>query len=151
MPDSPHSGHGPLTPVESSGRQPNMALAASLEPSLLSLFRLVLASDFYSDNRLEPSIGTVEGDALLSQDEELKSYVQSRFAGKSVYTPFIEEPFNKCRICNSTKTSPIRVLSCVRSHLDHRPFRCPGIGEDCRRCDPVYGCVCFVTLLRPAG
>lgn len=154
-PGSPHSSSAhasPRTPVEttSTGRQPSMNLAASLEPNLRSLFDIILASDFYLENRLEPLIGSAEGDAFLFQDEDLKFYVQPRFAGKSVYCPFIEEQFNKCRICNSTKTSPIRVLSCVRSHLDHRPFRCPGIAEDCRRCDPVYGYARFFSraLLR---
>jgi hypothetical protein len=118
-----------------------------LEPFLRYFITLIQKSTFCLDNRLEPTVGSEEGTRLLSQSEGVKLYLDSYSNWKSVYTVFVEEASNRCRICNSSKSAYVRAVACVRSHLDHRPFACSGIEGECRRCPDTDG---YVHLILPA-
>jgi hypothetical protein len=64
-----------------------------------------------------------------------------RSRGKSIYYVFIEEGTNRCRICEMKKTSLYRAIACVRTHLQHRPFKCLGASMACKTCGPQMGYV----------
>lgn len=132
--------------AKTKGRSLNIDSSASLEAPQRSFLNLVQQSNFYSENRLEPRIGSPEADALFGQEDAIKTFIKARSKGRSIYTLLIDKPSYTCQLCKSRKGSLVRALSCVRSHLDHRPFRCPGAQSDCKTCNDFRGYV-YLTLL----
>ncbi|PVF91016.1 hypothetical protein CPB86DRAFT_664742, partial [Serendipita vermifera] len=58
---------------------------------------------------------------------------------RSIYRLFIKNKDIQCRLCGLTKFSAARALSCVRSHLNHRPFHCSGPSVGCKICSETLG------------
>jgi hypothetical protein len=114
-------------------------LDAALEPRLHSLLQSIRNSSFCVENRHEPKIGSEEADQLFNNDDELRRQAYSKLKGKSIYYLFLEEQSRKCVLCGAKKTSTTRAVSCVRSHINHRPYGCPGIKGSCRKCNPQRG------------
>lgn len=126
----------------SSGRCKLPATESTLGPGLNSLLLLIKGSTFYADGRLEPTIGSEECDELLANSTVLPFSTIPKLKGKSIYWLFMDEKSKICLLCGLKKGSQGRVLSCVRSDLGHRPFRCPGIDGGCKRCGPDDRFVC---------
>jgi hypothetical protein len=80
-------------------------------------------------------MGSEEGHQLFLQVEGLDFSVGLKHRDKSIYHIFMEEETKRCRLCGVNKGSHIRAVSCVRSHINHRPFRCVGLKLGCRKCD----------------
>jgi hypothetical protein len=112
-----------------------MQLEASLDPKLRALLRLIPNTAFYAENRLEPNVGSEEGLQLFVQVDGLQSSLKFKLRGKSIYRLFVEETTKRCRLCGVAKGTQTCAVACVRSHINHRPFRCLGLKDGCRRCN----------------
>jgi hypothetical protein len=139
MPKAPkHVRNESASSQDNQGHPVNIPLESTLEPAFRDLLDLVRNSGFYLRDEHEPIIGTEEGDAFLAQSDKIQEYLgqslRSQVRDKSIYHLLIDEKSTRCRLCGASKSAPVRVLQCVRAHLDHRPFHCPGIGEGCKRC-----------------
>lgn len=80
-----------------------MEQIASLWPPLCSFLSLVWQSEFYSDNWLELTIESEEGDVLLEQDKDIVACLKPQLMGKSIFILLLEEASNKCWLCNVKK------------------------------------------------
>lgn len=108
------------------------------DPALRRLFELILCTQFYKDESLEPMLGTPEADALLEQIRLVAPH-DARFAPRdpstettpaesadrdtqSIYMLFTEN--NECLICGKKTDRSGRALGHVRSDINHRPYHC---------------------------
>ncbi|KAG8784807.1 hypothetical protein FS842_000756 [Serendipita sp. 407] len=110
-----------------------------LSASLQQLLLLILESSFYVGNTLEPTIGSQEWKSLVSSIDDWDERLEIGLRRKSIYYLFINEGTKECRLCGLQKSAPIRAVTCVRRHIDHKPFQCSGDMEDCRLCDQQRG------------
>lgn len=113
----------------------------TLDPSLRLLLELIMASEFYLNDRCEPSLGSSESTSLLIRCGLEVLEKRPNLLGKSIYWLFVDEEKKQCRICGACKSSQGRVISCIRSNLDHRPFQCLGAKSGCNRCGQESGYV----------
>jgi hypothetical protein len=105
-------------------------------PYLRSCLDRLLQSRFYRENDHEPTIGSLEGDLILGGIPTmlaLSPLLMWRI-GESIYIAFIDIAERRCLLCGTVKRSIPIALSCVRSHLNHKPFRCPGKSSGCNLC-----------------
>ncbi|PVF92396.1 hypothetical protein CPB86DRAFT_717564, partial [Serendipita vermifera] len=109
------------------------------DSALRSLLHAIRRSNFCVRNQHEPVIGTQEAEDLFCNNEDVRQQVNSKLRDKSIYYLFLDEQHRRCCLCGCTKTSATRAISCVRSHLGHRPFPCPGAEGGCRRCNSQKG------------
>jgi hypothetical protein len=114
-------------------------LEQRLGPTRYSLYLLVKNSPFCLEDKLEPTLDSVEGQAMLEKMDDLEIISALRVQRKSIYYLFIDEKTSRCLFCESKKSTPKRALSCVRSHLNHRPFQCPGESVSCKWCNESRG------------
>jgi len=108
---------------------PNEALAR-----LLSLTSL---SPFVLNHRLEPTVDSEEGQALIQNIRYLPDCPTTalQWSTLSIFTLFVNFQHRRCLLCGSKKTSLERAVGCVRSHLDHRPFICGIHSVRCASCN----------------
>jgi hypothetical protein len=107
------------------------------DSALAHLLDLIKASAFIWFNELEPSINSQAGQDLLrliSPYDECPP-VPDRDSTHSIYILMVDRPKNKCLMCGQTKDSTQRAITCIRGHLDHRPFVCGGYSAGCLTCD----------------
>jgi hypothetical protein len=116
-------------------------IPTTLDPSLRLLLQLLMEEPFYSNDQLEPVLGCPESQSLLIKSGTEGLANDPKLVGKSIYWLFIDEEKKQCRICGTRKTSQGRVISCIRSNLDHRPFGCRGAEGGCNRCVQESGYV----------
>jgi hypothetical protein len=103
---------------------------------LRSCLDRLLQSRFYRENDHEPTIGSLEGDLILGGIPTIlasSSHLMWRM-GESVYIAFVDIAERRCLLCGTIKRSIPAALSCVRSHLNHKPFLCPGKSSGCNLC-----------------
>ncbi|CCA77251.1 hypothetical protein PIIN_11231 [Serendipita indica DSM 11827] len=109
------------------------------DPALRRLFELILSTQFYKDESLEPMLGTPEADAVLEQIRHVAPH-DPRFAPgdpssadttaaenadrdtQSIYVLFTEK--NHCLVCGKKMDQSGRALGHVRSDINHRPYHC---------------------------
>lgn len=96
---------------------------------LRALLDRILESEFLQNHQQEPTSDSLEGYTFLS-DIPMHAGVPDG----SIYLAFIEQSANRCLMCGNVKDCISRALGCVRRHLDHRPYHCPGSLGDCRKC-----------------
>lgn len=130
------------------------------DPGLRALLDMVLTSDFYIDDILEPKLGDHRTEVILGNVRK-KAPGDPRFtrisvAGrlprgaddeKSIFTLFVHKngscPFSKwskdgtISKCTFKANRNWRYVDHVRTHLGHRPFSCPG-DIDCAICSDRY-------------
>ncbi|PVG00148.1 hypothetical protein CPB86DRAFT_824599 [Serendipita vermifera] len=114
-------------------RNPNVN-EENLELNLRTVIERIKRSAFYVDNTLEPTVGSQEGATLLAGCCPPGFLGRRGVTGKSIYQVFINDTDNTCGLCGQSKTTNGRAISCVRAHLDHRPFCCPGPEGGCLKC-----------------
>jgi hypothetical protein len=116
-------------------------LEQRIGPGRYALYLLIIKSKFYIEDLLEPTVDSDEAKAMFLEVQDWDILPGSRSRGKSIYYVFIEGGSNRCRFCGAQKTSLYRVLGCVRSHLNHRPFQCSGSDMGCKICPSEAGYV----------
>lgn len=121
------------------------ALGFFPDPKLRRLLGLILSSQFYKDDNLEPVLGTKQGDALIEQAGF--DQLQTRFPGTaisesaSIYLLFADN--YKCLLCGRRLKQRQEVLGHVRSHVGHQPYHCGHI----RCCHTLPSKFCSEDLL----
>lgn len=111
----------------------NPFVAGSPEDRLL---HHILRSPFYQKDELEPTIGSDEASAILYGPKGCGILPTFHARRKSLYYFFMDYSSFKCLFCGSSKTSYQRAVTCIRAHLDHRPFQCRGREVGCLTCRP---------------
>lgn len=118
----------------------------SFHPSvaLRGLLDYVLPSAFISDQVLEPFLADRHSIQILERIICLPQCPPVDFGNskRSLFTLFVDNASPRCLFCGLSKRSLPQVLGCVRSHLNHKPFKCAG----CPLCNPVNGHAQFWTL-----
>jgi hypothetical protein len=110
---------------------PNVALRGLLD--------CILHSTFLANQEVEPTLTDEYGIYVLSQLVNLPQCppIDFNVPKRSLFTLFVDRPHYRCLMCHTHKSSLSRALGCVRSHLEHRPFRCMG----CQSCNSINGWV----------
>jgi len=129
--------------VLNSGRQSQMPStdfsydAHHCTPALRALFECVRSAHFVLTHAHEPSLKDVYSIFALEYISSLPGCpsIASENLDSSLFVVFADSSNNLCRLCGSHKRSLSRVLTCVRSHLGHRPFHCTG----CQSCGGSNG------------
>jgi hypothetical protein len=109
---------------------------------LHSCLNRLLQSRFYLENDHEPTIGSYEGNLILGGIPTMlaSSPLLMWRIGESIYIAFMNTAERRCLLCGSVKRSIPTALSCVRSHLNHKPFLCPGKSSGCKLCGEGRRC-----------
>lgn len=104
--------------------------------ALSELYRIIKVSSFVLNHQLEPVLSSEEGRTLVKAILYVPDCPNAAWedSDRSVFTLFIDCKAYMCLICGRQKTSLERVIGCVRSHLGHRPFICPGAVVGCASC-----------------
>jgi hypothetical protein len=107
---------------------PNSALAHFVD--------LIKASAFIWLNELEPFINSEAGQDLLRAVSDYHGCppIPGRESNHSVYILMVDRLMKKCLMCGQTKGSLQRVITCIRGHLNHKPFVCGGDSAGCLTC-----------------
>ncbi|KAG9031083.1 hypothetical protein FS842_004305, partial [Serendipita sp. 407] len=103
------------------------------DPDRRNLFETVLKSEFYSEQKLEPVLGTLDATIILSS-AGTPALANDAPPNVSIFVLFIDREENMCLICGKTCAALERLLGCVRRHFNHRPFSCGGGTEGCATC-----------------
>ncbi|KIM22612.1 hypothetical protein M408DRAFT_282907 [Serendipita vermifera MAFF 305830] len=104
--------------------------------ALSQLYGLVKESPFILNNQPEPVLSSEEGQTLVRAVLHVPDCPEVAWqkSDRSIFTLFVDCKAYKCLICGHKKTSLERAVGCVRSHLRHRPFACPGEAFGCTSC-----------------
>jgi hypothetical protein len=107
---------------------PNEALAQYLD--------LINDSFFKWLDLPEPTLDQEEGRRLLEMVSCLPGcpLVPERYRRRSIFILLVDCAEKKCLVCGVKKGTLERAISCVRTHLNHRPFLCRGRSIGCRTC-----------------
>jgi hypothetical protein len=129
---APHDQRATQAFTESSNH-PNVALRKLLD--------CILHSTFIHDQACEPRITDDYSKYVLRQISDLIGCPRIDFSmsKQSLFTLFVGKSGLRpcCLICDKSRESIPRTLGCVRSHLQHKPFRCEG----CQSCNEKNGFV----------
>ncbi|KIM21137.1 hypothetical protein M408DRAFT_29802 [Serendipita vermifera MAFF 305830] len=104
-------------------------------PALRAFLDEIMSSGFLHDQTREPLFSEPAGRSMVAGIAGLAGCpsVASGHWDQSIYILFLEgtKPGTKrCLLCLSERSVLSRSIGCVRNHLGHRPFRCPG----CQAC-----------------
>lgn len=122
--------------TEQQGRRDPLLQAAFTEASpypdqeLLSCLKRVLSSAFLHSQEREPTIDSFEGRLIRGLSVSTRRVPSQSTTKESVYLIFVDRRSHTCMICGKKKGTNMRAVSCIRYHLNHRPFHCSG----CQRC-----------------
>jgi len=100
------------------------------DPVLRQCLDRILIAQYYCDGELEPKQNTAGAQEILGA--LLPNSSRSAKSSPSIYQIFLDGKV--CLMCGEKKDSTTRAIRCVRMHLNHRPFRCGGQRDGCRKC-----------------
>jgi hypothetical protein len=143
-PSDPQDCNTATMPLEQANSEADVVIGAPLPRSpfpnsaLAHFLELIKASAFIEFNELEPSINSEAGQAqaLLRavSNHDGCPPIPDRDSNHSVYLLMVDRLTKKCLMCGKPKSSLQRAITCIRVHLNHRPFFCGGDSSGCLTC-----------------
>lgn len=103
------------------------------DPVRRACLDLVLQAPFLLADELEPALQTLDG--FLAIGAAAINPPLYTLLG-SIFHVFLDHTGKTCLICGAVKRTNARAVGCVRAHLNHRPFACPGGILGCVKCVP---------------
>jgi hypothetical protein len=130
------------TPPETVNFKSNIATIAFLPHSpfpngaLAHFLDLIKTSAFIWFNQFEPSINSEAGQDLLRTVSNHHGCppIPDQHSGQSIYILMVDRSTKQCLMCGQTKSSLERAITCIRTHLGHKPFVCGGYSAKCLTC-----------------
>jgi hypothetical protein len=83
-----------------------------VDPEFDALVDYIKDSDFFRENKLEPTLGSPEGVAFFEGYPSKNIVYDTENLGKSIYYILVDESNLTCRLCGVHKGALCRVITC---------------------------------------